>query len=364
MSEPVTGLAVCNIGDEKSTWSEQRYKWAVRTPQELTGRCQELGREKYLINRLTRLRSLTVLIGDSGLGKTPLGYQIAVCVAAGVPFLDCRVNQGRVLYLDFENGIGQVEEMISRLTQHLALPTPPDELLLWNFNDAPGYSKGKALEMIREFEPSLVVVDSLTGYYPEIEEKNSNATRCYQEFRGLIRDCGCTILAIHNIRKPSGDFRPEHLETANLRQWFYQTRGPAVLINGSDVRLGADEPSPTGFASDEIDLVMRGFERVKGEIALTYLARDLDEQGEPLGWRRVTGTSLLPAEQREAFSKFPDSCRFKDAKCIYGRGDQATRDFLNKCISLGLLSHTPRGPYVKVDPESGSCVGLPPEETE
>ena len=118
---------------------------------------------------------------------------------------------------------------------------------------------------------------------------------------------------------------------------------------------------------------MRGFERVRGEIPLFYLARVLDEDGEPLGYRKVTGASLLPANQREAFTKLPGTFRFKEAPKIYGKGDQATIDFLRKCISLGLLNHVHRGPYVKVSTEeesSGPVRGqrgvrlLPPEEAE
>jgi len=112
---------------------------------------------------------------------------------------------------------------------------------------------------------------------------------------------------------------------------------------------------------------------VRGEIPLFYLARVLDEDGEPLGYRKVKGASLLPAEQRKAFTKLPDTFRFKEAKRIYERNDQPTTDFLKKCISLGLLNHVYRGPYVKVPTEEetpSSDSGqrgvqlLPPEEAE
>jgi KaiC/GvpD/RAD55 family RecA-like ATPase len=354
--------------------AELRRKWAVRTPDELRKRSQELG-EDYLIEGIMPERSLGVMVGDSGLGKSPLLYQMAVCVAAGVPFLGNKTHAGRVLCLDFENGLGQVNEMVSRLTQHLELEKEPENLLLWNFNDySSEYSRHTILDMIREFEPKLVIIDSLTGYHPEIEEKNALAMRCYQEFRKIIQECGCTIIGVHHIRKPSDNpkFKPDPLEIAKLRHWFNQARGARVLINGSDVRLGVDEPH-LGSLPQEVALVMRGFERVRGEIPFFYLARVLDEDGEPLGYRRVKGSSLLPTEQREAFTKLHDTFRFKEAKQVYGKGDQATIDFLRKCISLGLLNHVHRGPYVKVSteeenssPDSGQSGIrlLPPEEAE
>ena len=359
---------------QTKTHAELRRKWGVRTPDELRKRSQELGGD-YLIEGMMPNRSLGVVIGDSGLGKSPLLYQMALCVAAGVPFLGNKTRPGRVLCLDFENGLAQVNEMVSRLTQHLELEKEPENLLLWNFNDySSEYSRHTVLDMIREFEPKLAIIDSLTGYHPEIEEKNALAMRCYQEFRKIIQECGCAIIGVHHIRKPSDNpnFRPKPLEDATLRHWFNQARGPRALINGSDVRLGVDEPH-LGSLPQEVALVMRGFERVRGEIPFFYLARVLDDDGEPLGYRRVTGSSLLPANQRQAFKKLPETFRFKEAKGVYDKGDQATMDFLKKCSSLGLLDHVPRGPYVKASteeespsPDSGQSGIrlLPPEEAE
>ena len=214
-----------------TTHAELRRKWGVRTPDELRKRSQELGGD-YLIEGIMPDRSLGVMIGDSGLGKSPLLYQMALSVAAKVPFLGQPVRQGRVLYLDFENGLAQVDEMISRLTQHLGLEKAPEDLYLWNFNDISSeYSRHTALKMIREFKPKLVIIDSLTGYHPEIEEKNALAMRCFQEFRTIIQECGCSILGTHHIRKPSDipKARPPPLEDATLRHWFNQARGPRVL---------------------------------------------------------------------------------------------------------------------------------------
>ncbi|MDA2924572.1 hypothetical protein MYX65_07940 [Acidobacteria bacterium AH-259-L09] len=96
-------------------------------------------------------------------------------------------------------------------------------------------------------------------------------------------------------------------------------------------------------------MITRGFWRVRGEIPLTYLARNYDDgSGEPLGYNQVKGAPLLCNEaQEETFAKLPDRFRFKDAKQQYGKGSQATTDFLNKCISCGMLRKV-KGGYEKV----------------
>ena len=63
-----------------------------------------------------------------------------------------------------------------------------------------------------------------------------------------------------------------------------------------------------------------------------------------MGYRRLTGPSLLfNPDQATGFAKVPDSFRFKDAQKVYGKGAQATTDFLNKCINIGILRRTARG---------------------
>ena len=71
---------------------------------------------------------------------------------------------------------------------------------------------------------------------------------------------------------------------------------------------------------------------------MAYIERVLNDDGEPSGYRLVSAVKLLGnADQEKAFSKLPSSFRFKEAGQIYGKGDQATSDFLKKCLGLGLL---------------------------
>src|SRR5262249_38071624 len=220
-----------------------KQKWGIYTPDSFRQRAKELGTDWHLIEGLVPQRSLGLVIGDSGLGKSPLLYQIALCVAAGVPFLGRKVNQGKVLFLDFENGIGEVSEMIDNQKKYLGLSEDPKDLLLWNFADHPsqwGRSGLTGLDMIRDVKPALTIIDSLGSYDPEIEEKNANAGKANEQFREVIKATGSSIFSAHHIRKPSMKFddTPPSLEDGNLLRWFLQARGARALINGSDVRLG------------------------------------------------------------------------------------------------------------------------------
>ena len=80
-----------------------------------------------------------------------------------------------------------------------------------------------------------------------------------------------------------------------------------------------------------------------------HLARILDVDGEPLGYRKVAAIKLLfNVDQEKAFTVLPDRFTFKEAKLAYDKMDQATSLFLKKCIAIGILQKIKHGLYEKV----------------
>jgi RecA-family ATPase len=47
--------------------------------------------QEYLVDGLLPEKSISILVGDSGLGKTPLALALAIAVASGTSFLDRKV---------------------------------------------------------------------------------------------------------------------------------------------------------------------------------------------------------------------------------------------------------------------------------
>jgi RecA-family ATPase len=137
-------------------------KWGLHTPQSLRERTHRLNGSSYLVDRLFPFRSVGFLLGDSGLGKSPLWYQLAICVASGTAFLGRAVSKGRAVIVDFENGLVDVQELVERISRYLGLPEPPSDLLIWSVNDCPanfGQHNHTVLEMLREVRPALAIID-------------------------------------------------------------------------------------------------------------------------------------------------------------------------------------------------------------
>jgi hypothetical protein len=341
----------------QSPTPSQLGKWRLQSPTALRKRIEELGADKYIIKGMLPSRSIALLLGDSGLGKSPLMYQAAICVAAGIPFLGRPTTKGTVIICDFENGLVDMADLVERISRYVGLEEPPTEgLYLWSQNDAsPQYGQypHRLVDMVREVQPTLVIIDSLASHQPDAEEKNVAATTLLNEFRRVMRDSGSTFVLVHHRRKQprKRDEGAGPLESAILSIWFQDARGASALVNASDIRLGVDVPDVVSSNKDDVALVLRGFGRVRGSIGPMYLSRDHDENGDPAGYRALVGAELLvdPARQK-ALADLPEAFRFKDAKRVYGKGDQPTTNFLHDCMNLGLLEKTGRGKYQKVVP--------------
>jgi AAA domain len=318
----------------------------IRTRRAVAQRAKELAATECLIERLLPKQSLSLLIGDSGLGKSPFLYQGGMCVATGTPFLDCKTRRGTVLYLDSENGIADVDVIVGQLESYLGVKVP-DNFLIWNLNDVT--SVPPLAKLIDAVKPNWVIVDPLKSFFPDIERSTEHAQKAFRALRTLMQQHQCAITGVHHVRKPSDNgplVRPS-LEDSNFRDWFLQARGAREIVNGSDVRLGLDLTA----AQDDSRLVFRGFGRMRGDTGLMRLERVVDQDGEPHGYRRLCGLDLVNnPEHRSAYERFPPKFRFKDARATYGKSAQPTLDCLSACIAAGILHKLPgKEGYEKIE---------------
>ncbi len=289
--------------------------------------------------------SVGIAVGDSGLGKTPLLVQLGICIAAGIPFLNLSVRQGRVLLVDYENGLCGLDALLDTLAEHLGLKSIPEDFRIL-FQPA---SEKDVLDAIRAWRPSLVIIDALRGYDSAAEQKNSNAGAMLAKCQRICSSTGAAMLFIHHIRKPDIE-NPQQLASAeSALSWLLQASGARALINQTFVRIGIDRCS-----NSPAELVLRAHYKLRGEVGPWQLARKYDETGEPTGYFRLTGIALLNPDQRDAFDRLPNEFTFTEAERVYGkRGGNPTAKLLNQCQAVGVLEKQGRHKktrYRKVEP--------------
>jgi hypothetical protein len=324
--------------------------WGLKTPSDLASLSSD-DSSGYLVSGWIPRRRIILTVGDSGLGKSSLMYQLGLAVAAGVPsVLGRAVEGGRVLYLDGENGLTEMASTTSSLIKHLGITTDLPNFLTLSLNDTgPRWSQPSALtQLVKSVNPVLVIIDTVSTFWPGIEEKNADASKKYSELRALISLTGCSFILVHHLKKIPDDGRIPLEDSPNPRSWFAAVRGASALVNNADVRLGVDLPSGSSIRSKAVELVIGGFGRVRGTIPLTYLSRVRDDDGEPLGYSVVSDLDLFSPEIRDLYSALPPTFTFKTARLLTGRPNSFLYSALGDLKSSSLISQpVSRGPYYK-----------------
>ncbi|MEQ1761391.1 MAG: AAA family ATPase [Vicinamibacterales bacterium] len=316
---------------------ERLSKLGIYTAASLKKAIEHQARQTFVIDDLLRSRSVNLLVGDSGLGKTPLAMQMALCVAAGTPFFGWKVRQGPVLYCDAESGQPEFYETLQILSRTLGLSEPPPDFHVWSpyweaeslVRPEGGYGSHQdvMLSRVREANASFVIIDPFRAFFPGAEAKNSDAALAIDAMKRLR---SVTWLIIHHRRKTDIGFTPDLVDDHSA--WFQQVAGAHALVNHTDTRLGVI-PHP-----GQADLLLAGFVRRTGKLAPLDLLRVFDEEGTATGYRLSKGVEYLNATDRKVFESLSSRFRFRDVEVAQGGNSPSNADrLLKKCIQLELI---------------------------
>ena len=205
----------------------------------------------------------------------------------------------------------------------------------------------KALDVAR---PQLVLIDSLRSYRPDVTDKNSAAGGWLLSIRKLSKKYHCAFLVVHHLRKP-GENAPASLRDVTVATWLQEMEGPRGFFNQTDVRIAI--AASDGRESSPASLEMKWARRVHGDSPLVSLERVFNGDGDPIGYRHLTGPSLLDAPKREVLARLPEEFSTADAKtarreCRLGDGNDPTNKFLAECKQLRIIERLGRGQWRKV----------------
>ena len=144
---------------------------------------------------------LAMLYGESGVGKTFITLDMALCVATGLDWMGCRVRQGVVVYLCGEGNYG-LRLRVAAWAKHRGR-TDLQNLVVSNRSiDITSATAHTILAAVREVtsEPvSLVIVDTLNNHMPG-DENSARDTRELVNACKIVMDAlGCAVCLNHHI---------------------------------------------------------------------------------------------------------------------------------------------------------------------
>lgn len=285
----------------------------------------------FVVQDLIAVNSINILAGESGLGKTPFGIQMGVCVAAGIPFLNMETKQGAVVYADYENSAEDWERMAREISLSQGLPDIPENLRRLDMGTIE-----QVQHEVSTLKPILLLVDTLRFLDPQAERENTTAASRLLWFKHFAK-YNTAVAYFHHMRKEStreDEARP-FLGDPNVRvmDWMRYAAGAGALANQADMRIGFDE------GSGETELLVRGHRRGAGEIGPFHLGRRKDDAGDDVCYFLRTGEQLLSQQHRSFLLLLPagEELTFAQILARLGRTPVQTSRFLKAAVLSGLL---------------------------
>lgn len=155
--------------------------------------------------------AVTLLAGDAGSGKSLLAADAAIGLANGLPFLgrfQPHVGPSRVLIVDEENPGRLIAHRWRRLLEGRGLDAGDLENICYVSNRGLDLSRdrdlGALLGLIEQFEPKLVILDSLVRFLGGIDANDSSQVASFfGRLARIHRDFGVALLVLHHVRKRS-----------------------------------------------------------------------------------------------------------------------------------------------------------------
>lgn len=285
---------------------------------------------------------MNLIVGDSGIGKTPLLIQMGIAVASGLPFFGRPTVPGRVLYVDCESSVDSFGGILRSISAWSGLPAPPRDFLVYspNWDGRPERAPEALLSVaqaVEEFKPALVIIDPLRVVWPRAEMKSEDTITMINQQRALSTKTGCAWVNIHHCRKPNQE-NPHPINLANdPHGWLLEAAGSRALVNQTDTRIGIVRGN---------DLLVAGFTRVLGAMPPFSLRRVTDDQsGDPIAYQLVAGSEAVTPWEMDFLNHLPSDFSSVEARNIYAnmKGGKPSNNVADKHVTAlkaaGLVRH-------------------------
>ncbi len=208
-------------------------------------------RREWFIEKYVPLRTVTLLTGDGGLGKSLLTLQVSIASALGCESVGLNPRQGRTLYVGAED---EVDEFHRRINDVLAAAGASYRDLRENFLLLPLADRDATLALpdksgkmvptplferlfdrIVEFRPGLVVLDTSADLYGGDEIKRSQVRQFVAMLRQIAIICDCAVILLSH---PSVSGMQSGAGTSGSTAWNNSVRSRLYLTG--ETGEGAD----------------------------------------------------------------------------------------------------------------------------
>jgi hypothetical protein len=181
---------------------------------------QERPPVEYVAAGLFETPSVNIVYGAPGTLKSFLLGDLAICVAAGRPWLDpapwtgstapgIPTHQVPVMWVDFDNGRRRSHDRFSALGRAHGVPADSASFLYYSMaqpwlDASSGASIGQLQGLMQAQGTRLLIIDNLGLVSGDSDENSKDMAQVMGNFRSLAEETGAAIVIVHHQRKTSG----------------------------------------------------------------------------------------------------------------------------------------------------------------
>ena len=201
-----------------------------------------------LVEGFIECGEVVAMVGQAKAGKSLLALQLAVCVAAGVPFLGKPCKRQRAYIANLEVSAKQYKKRLRRVCRLLELN--PEELRGWLFIDnmkGESASWKTALAMCQRHGCAVALLDPFYQIARIVETDEQQCLAAVEEMKAFAR-CGVTLCVVfHSPKGFSGD-----------RQLIDMISGSSILARFPESVIGLLNHA-TEKTARVVDAVLRNY---------------------------------------------------------------------------------------------------------
>ncbi len=187
--------------------------------------------QEWIVDKLIPSRSVCILTGKRGTLKTFITLLMSYSISSGKDFLGkFPVEQGKVIYLDKENGIPIMKKRVKMIKKGMGIDKKQDvgficfsQLKIDKTTDLV-----KLNSLILSHKPKILIIDTYRRGISFDENDAGAVSELFVDMlRPLVERCNVSIVLIHHNRKGGGD-SPDEMD---------ELRGSSDLANYADIIL-------------------------------------------------------------------------------------------------------------------------------
>ena len=225
----------------------------------------------------------TLFCGYGYSGKSVALQSLALSVASGTALWGVRaVKRGKVLHLDYEQGIRITAGRYQRLAHHESIDG--GSLVGWLecgvLPSAPLHAD--ALSWMGEGR-SAVVIDSWRGSHPSIDENSSEVRKTLDAMGMASEKTGCVFLTLHHARKTQKDMPSGGKMSIRGSGGFYDGSQTVYIFDGEEVGAPIVSNEKERISGATIEPFVLRIEDTDGGAGLSVRARAIEAPPEKSG---------------------------------------------------------------------------------